>query len=277
MKATGLLPAFMLAGLLSAGSALAEESPPARERPPETLMLRGGGFFQSQINYLARLDSQNGPVGTFVDFENMLGVPNCTTVFRGDGLLRFSDCHAVGGMWYGNKLTGTNTLDLPVQWGDITFPTNAQIDTEVIMNQYKMFYQYSVIHNYEGEIAAQFGVNVLSEKITLTRRTTGESRTFDGTYPIPFFGVYAQYNFISGVPGLSAYSDVQTVYVNYHDTQTAGWMDFLLGLEFRAFKNFAIGAAYNRFVLNASSQKENSTISVNQNWNGLLAYGSLYF
>lgn len=53
-------------------------------------------------------------------------------------------------------------------------------------------------------------------------------------------------------------------------------MDFLLGLEFRVFRNIAIGAAYNRFALNASSQKDNSTISVNQNWNGLLAYGSLY-
>jgi hypothetical protein len=53
--------------------------------------------------------------------------------------------------------------------------------------------------------------------------------------------------------------------------------DFLIGLEYRLFRNVALGAAYNRFGLGMEIKGDNTTLNLTTNWNGGMLYGALYF
>ena len=52
-------------------------------------------------------------------------------------------------------------------------------------------------------------------------------------------------------------------------------MEFYSSLEYRLFKPFALGAAYDRLVVNAGSNASNG-FSADMNWNLLYLYGTLY-
>ncbi len=52
-------------------------------------------------------------------------------------------------------------------------------------------------------------------------------------------------------------------------------MEFYAGLEYRLFKPFALGAAYDRLVISAESAASNG-FRADVNWNLLYLYGTLY-
>ena len=71
-----------------------------------------------------------------------------------------------------------------------------------------------------------------------------------------------------------------TIYCNSWPIQKAGnlegsMMEFYAGLEYRLFKPFALGAAYDRLVINAESAASNG-FRADVNWNLLYLYGTLY-
>jgi hypothetical protein len=88
------------------------------------------------------------------------------------------------------------------------------------------------------------------------------------------FGLYADYNF---TPRFSAFYNYQFFFINYEDKVKGGLQDFLIGLEYRLFRNFSLGAAYNRFGMAMEIKKENTTLNLSTNWNSGLLYGALYF
>lgn len=54
--------------------------------------------------------------------------------------------------------------------------------------------------------------------------------------------------------------------------------EFYLGLEYRLFKHFAVGAAYNRLDVKVDyAPNSGAGFSVYNDWNILYMFGSLYF
>ena len=246
---------------------------------PDTFMLRLGGYAVNSANTVMRLDSANGPVGAYIDFHDTLGGETRTTVFRADGLYRFNEHHAVGFAWYNVKFTGTRVLDKQIDWGGITYPISAQVDSKLKFDVYKLNYQYSVFHDEKAELGASFGFHImrLSAGISGTSSTgTGQAANEKVTAPLPVWGLFADYNF---TPRLSAYYNYQFFFINVDDKFKGGLQDFIFGLEYRLFRNIALGAAYNRFAL-AAEMKKNAdapSLKLNTNWNGGMLYGAVYF
>lgn len=241
---------------------------------PDTFMLRLGGYSIQNANTVMRLDAANAPIGAYIDFHDTLGGDTRTTVFRADGLYRFNEHHAIAFSWYDIKFTGSRSLSKDIVWGGVTYPVNSQVDTQLKFDVYKLNYQYSVFHDEKAELGASFGFHVMHVFAGIDAIGINESHSEAATAPLPVWGLYADYNF---TPRLSAYYNYQFFFINYEDKFKGGLQDFIFGLEYRLFRNVAVGAAYNRFALNADIKRDLSTLKINTNWNGGMLYGAVYF
>jgi len=266
LVAASAFAAFVLAGAVPAG---AEE-----ELLPDGFMLRAGGYRVQNADTILRLDANNAPVGTYIDFHDTLGGDNSATVFRLDGIYRFNDKHGLGFSYYALKFTGSRVLDQDIQWGDVTFPINARVDSEIKFDVYKLNYQYSLFHNNKVELGASFGLHIMKISAGINATGIGQSQSEAVTAPLPVFGLYADYNF---TPRFSAFYTYQWFFINYEDKIKGGLQDFLIGFEYRVFRNVALGIAYNRFALKVESKGDTTTLNVDTNWNGGMLYGALYF
>lgn len=266
LVAASAFAAFVLAGAVPAG---AEE-----ELLPDGFMLRAGGYRVQNADTILRLDANNAPVGTYIDFHDTLGGDNSATVFRLDGIYRFNDKHGLGFSYYALKFTGSRVLDQDIQWGDVTFPINARVDSEIKFDVYKLNYQYSLFHNNKVELGASFGLHIMKISASINGTNIAESQSEAVTAPLPVFGLYADYNF---TPRFSAFYTYQWFFINYEDKIKGGLQDFLIGFEYRVFRNVALGIAYNRFALKVESKGDTTTLNVDTNWNGGMLYGALYF
>jgi len=257
--------AFVLTGAVRAG---AEE-----ELLPDRFMLRLGGYHAQNADTVMRLDANNLPVGTYIDFHDTLGGDTSPTVFRMDGLYRFNDKHGLQFSWYALRFTGTRVLDRDIQWGDLTFPINATVNSELKFDTYKLSYQYSVYHNDKVELGASVGFHVMHISASINAGSSGNQGEAV-TAPLPVIGLFADYNF---TPRFSAFYNYQWFFINYQDKAKGGLQDFLFGLEYRVFRNVALGIAYNRFGMGLEVKGDAKTLNLNTNWNGGMLYGSVYF
>ena len=257
--------AFMLAGAVRVG---AEE-----DVLPDTFMLRLGGYHAANADTIMRLDANQLPVGTYIDFHDTLGGDTTTTVFRMDGLYRFNDKHGIGISWYALRFSGSTVLGQDIEWGGHPITAGVQVDSKLNFDVYKINYQYSVYHNDKVELGASVGLHIMriSAGITANGKSQGDEAV---TAPLPEIGLFADYKF---TPRFSAFYNYQWFFINYQDKVKGGLQDFLFGLEYRVIRNVALGVAYNRFAVNLKAQQDTTTLYLNTNWNGGMLYGALYF
>jgi len=264
--AASVVAMFMLVGAVTAG---AEE-----ENFPEKFMLRFGGYTVTNADTVARLDANSLPAGVYIGFADTLGGDTRANVGRLDGLYRFNDKHGIGLSWYALRFTGSKSLSRDITWNGVTYPVNAQVDSKLNFDVYKLNYQYSVYHNDKVELGASIGFHVMHVFMGITANNINHSEGQAVTAPLPVLGLFADYKF---TPRFSAFYNYQVFNINYQDKVSGGLQDFLFGLEYRLFRNFALGAAYNRFAMNMKAKGDNATLYLETKWNGGMLYGSVYF
>jgi hypothetical protein len=264
--AVSVVAVFMLAGAVRAG---AEE-----EQLPDRFGLRLGGYNIRSADTIMRLDAANAPVGAYIDFRDTLGGETRATVFRLDGLYRFNEHHGLGFSWYSIKFTGSRVLDRDIVWGDQTYPISTKVDSEIKFDVYKLNYQYSVYHNDKVELGASFGLHIMKTFAGISASGISQSQNESITAPLPVWGLFADYNF---TPRFSVYYNYQFFFIDYEDKVRGGLQDFIFGLEYRVFRNVALGAAYNRFSLNMELKQDKTTLNLNTSWNGGMLYAAVYF
>ena len=260
----------IITGLVAvAAPARAEE-----ERLPDRLMLRLGGYTVRNADVIVRLAAHDLPVGAYIDFHETLGGETKASVVRVDGLYRFNERHGLMLSTYALRFKGSKVLGEDIEWNGQLYPISTQVDSEIKFDVYKMSYQYSLFHTEEAELGATFGLHVMKVAVSLVAHDISQSGSQAVTAPLPVFGLSADYNF---TPRLSGYYNYQLFFINYHDKVKGGLQDFLLGLEYRLFRNVALGAAYNRFGLHGKAKGDRSTLYLDTNWNGGMLYGAVYF
>ncbi len=263
------ITAFMVIVLSGAVQAGAEE-----EMLPDGFGLRLGGYSIQNADTIVRLDAANAPLGTYIDFHDTLGGDTRSTVVRLDGFYRFNERHALGFSWYNVKFTGSRVLSTDIIWGDFTYPINTQVDSTLKFDVYKLNYQYSLYHNEKVELGAQIGFHVMRAFVGINASGINQAQSQAVTAPLPVWGIFADYKF---TPRFSIYYNYQVFFIDYEDKAKGGLQDTLFGVEYRLFRNFALGAAYNRFSLNMELKGDRATLFVDTGWNGAMLYGAVYF
>jgi hypothetical protein len=255
--------------LIGAAPVWAEE-----EQLSDRFMLRLGGYYVKNADTILRLDANNLPVGTYIDFHDTLGGDTTSTVFRADGLFRFNDKHALELSWYNLKFTGVRQLSKDIIWNNQTYTASTVVDSKIKFDIYKLNYQYSVYHSKDVELGGLIGFHVMRTFAGISASGVNEAQSQAVTAPLPVWGIFADYNF---TPRFSVYYNYQVFFIDYQDKARGGMQDTLFGLEYRLFRHFALGAAYNRFNLNMELKGDKATLNLDTGWNGGMLYGSLYF
>lgn len=268
-KRTTITVTILIAVMTVCSPAWAEGEP-----LPDRFMLRLGGYQVRGADTIVRLKENNQPGGTYIDFNETLGGETSATVFRLDGLYRFNERHGIGLGWYAFKFAGSKVLNKEIDWAGRIYPANTKVDSELKFGIYKVDYQYSLYHNDKAELGVSFGFNIMKISTSVVAQSINQSGSKSVSAPLPVWGLFADYKF---TPRFSAYYSYQFFFVNFQDKTKGGIQDFLFGLEYRLFRNIALGAAYNRLSLQLESKGDMATLNLDTNWNGGMLYGAVYF
>ena len=276
------LLAILALGLLCAGPSVVSAEETTTSEQTDKLMIRGGWayVFGATANV-----SVGGPVlgvGANVDLTSTLGVNSSTDAFRLDGLYRFNDRHAIGASWYRVGLSGDKSLNQDILIRDQTVKAGAGTQTSLSFNTYRLLYNYSFYRNDKVELAVSPGLYMMKTNFNFAAQgqISGPSGSSLGsatvineqlTLPLPSIGLVANYNI---TPKLQFQSRYDIFYLTVGD-YTGSMFEFYAGLEYRVFKHFALGAAFDRLT---AGLKGNGDIGFNVNFGYNLAYvyGTLY-
>ena len=252
---------------------------------PERFMVRGGAQFLFAIDLKYRFDGPFTAFGTTIDFDDDLDGDNTDEMFRADGLFRINPRHSIGFAWYDINLSGVNVIDQSFQIDDTTFAASATLDSKAELILYRLFYNYSFYHSQRTELFGSFGMYVGDLEFVVTGTgtiTRGGETPFVGTRrikedlfaPLPSIGFGTNYLIL---PKLAMHVRADVFWVKIGELEGA-MSELFIGLEYRLFKRFALGAAFDRVTINVEHKAGKSGgFDIDGAWNGGLVYGALYF
>jgi hypothetical protein len=257
------------------------EDAPATEEFHDRLMIRGGWAYVFGANIDATLPGPITGVGTSIDFTKTLGGQNSTDALRIDTLYRFNERHALGFSWYRVGLGGQRTLNEQIQIEDNIINAGASVNSSLDLNLYRLIYNYSFYRSAKAELAVSPGLYMANTKFALTAHgniTGSNNQAFNTTsvneqltVPLPSIGLVMNYNI---TPRLQFQSRSDFFYVKVSDYEGA-MFEFYAGLEYRLFKHFALGTAYDR--LDASLQDTSRDgFEFSLAYNLVYIYGTIY-
>lgn len=255
----------------------AEETSP--EAPfSDKLMIRGGWAYVFGATANA---SVAGPVlglGPAVDFTNTLGGRSSTDAFRIDGLYRFNERHAVGLSWYRIGLSGSKTVNQDIQIGDNVVSAGAATQTGLSFNTYRLIYNYSFYRSEKAEIGISPGLYVMKTNFNFAAQGTINGVTNNlalvneqVTLPLPSIGLVVNYDITKRLQFQSRYD---FFYLTVND-YSGNMFEIYAGLEYRLFKHFAMGAAYDRLIAGLRGDGDKG-FTINFGYNLAYIYATLY-
>jgi hypothetical protein len=258
--------------------------PPVPEKqssnPPLTdkLMVRGGWAYAFGVTANAAVSGPVLGLGTSLDFTNTLGGDTSTDAFRVDTLYRFNDRHAAGFSWYRIGLSGEKVLSREIQVGDNVYDAGATTQSGLSLNIFRLLYDYTFYRNDKVELAVSPGLYFMQTKFSFAGQGVvngipGNAANVNEqvTLPLPSIGLVGNYNI---TPKLQFQNRYDFFYLEIGD-YTGAMFEFYAGLEYRLFRHFAMGAAYDRLQAGLRGNGDQG-FNVNFSYNLAYVYGTLY-
>ena len=275
-----LLSACQALAMMYPTHSLAEDMAKDTSELPDRFMMRGGANFIWNADTNMRLSGERG-IGAIINYGDTLKGEETATVPRVDAYFRFNDKHSIGFTWYRVGRDGLNAIDRSIDFGNVTFPIGAAVQSSLNISLYELYYNYSFYHNEKVELAASAGFYITEISGSLTAVTTvgslinaGTKSASDLLAPLPQFGFLMRYYI---TPRLNTELRANIFYVNV-GSWTGSLADLYIGMEYRLFKHFGIGGAVNRLNVNVEGPVgETATFKVDNSWNTAFVYGSFYF
>jgi hypothetical protein len=241
-------------------------------------MIRGGWAYVFGATTTAAVAGPALGLGTQLDFTNTLGGRNSTDAFRIDTLYRFNERHAVGFSWYRVGLGGDKSITQQIQVGDNVINAGAQTQSSLSFNIFRLIYDYSFYRTDKVELAVSPGLYMMKTRFDFAASgtingTTGNTTVVNEeiTLPLPSIGLVANYNITPKLQFQSRYDFFYLHIGNY----TGAMFEFYAGLEYRLFKHFAMGAAFDRLQAGLRGDGDNG-FNVNFSYNLAYLYATIY-
>jgi len=267
----------MLKGIWLAALAVCMQPAVAEESggPWEKWSLSLGGF-ASTLGADVRIGTPG--VGADIDLDEALGMESSDTVFRIDAAYRFGSSrkHRWDFTWFDLSREATKTLTQDINVDGTTYPLGTTVDSEFDLAFYNVRYSYSFLQDDRVDLAGSVGLHVtdIGLKVhSLAQGTAGDNVTA----PLPLIGARLD---VALTEKWYARSSVEFLYLAFGDFK-GQISDVLISAEYRAWKNFAIGAGLNAVRMSLEAEAESSGVNfegdVNIDFAGLILYGKLMF
>jgi hypothetical protein len=253
-----------------------------QEKFPDRLKVYGG--YQHLFDFEGKYRFDGTDVNQ-VNFTKDLGGDRSDNMIVAGAIYRLNQNHAIGFSWYEVNLDGERILDEEVEINDKIFQVGGNVDSDIELSLYRLFYNWSFYRNGKTELKLSPGIYVADfEGVFIGSAVIdeddinpiGQSDNVDEdlSAPLPTIGLEMEYQIY---PRLKANFRTDFFYVDVGEVD--GYMaEFNIKLEYRVFKHFAVGAGAGHLLFDLEYKDGNPKgFATDFSWNRGLIYGALYF
>ncbi len=232
------------------------------------------GWMRSNNSFKAEAEGlDNDENGTYVDFEDSLGVSNHSTLLNGQ--LRFKFGHekkwSVFGQYFSNKATGEAVLTEDVEWDGDIFREGSVVGAGVKMDIWRIFlgrslfkserYDFGVgagLHNLDISLYIEGNVAVNGEDFEYRKDEVGDNQF------LPNIGAW--YHFSPARRWL-IHARVDWISANIGDYNGTLW-NGTVGVNFQAWRHVGFDLYWQYFNLNGGAEKDDWRGSLDLSYSG---------
>lgn len=235
-----------------------------------------GGFLISKYDSEIGLTDVDSGVGATIDPSQALGVDNEQSVLRLDGHYRFSKNHSLLYSWYSIQSEGNRTINEEIPWEPNPIPVGAKVDSSLNYDLYKVGYLWSFHNGEQVELGVGAGLHITQIRVELSAETTGtplQTESVNTTVPLPVVMFKLGYKI---TPDLKL-SYLSQVFAIEYEGIAGTYSDQAIGLEYRFWKNIALGLGVNSTNLAIKQETDGRRLSYNNRITGAMVFISGYF
>ena len=211
--------------------------------------LRFGAFSDSIDSNIIR-DSSAGIIGTDIDLENLLGLPDEETLLQFDAIYRIATYHRLELGYLETAKSGLTTLQVPVTFGDEQFAAGTTINSSFDTKILRIGYAYSLINDAQKELGIMGGLHFSRFNTQISAEATGQLVTSKAATPLPVIGLHGS---LALGQKASLGAIIQFFRMDY-DRYEGSLSYITLDLQRRFGDYFSIGVAYNYYAMNLDSR-----------------------
>jgi len=254
----------------------------AEETEPDKFRFAIGGY--AVVKYQSNISLTDPDLGAGISLnpQDTLGMDFETTVLRIEGYYRFHPKHALTYSWYSIDSTGSKTINKEINWvgpggENIVIPVGANVVSSLEYDIFKVGYLWSFHHTDKIELGFGAGLHVTRLKMDMDASLTNPPRqspqNVNTTIPLPVFSLVLQYTV---TPKFHWYLKSEAFVMKF-DNWTGSYRDATLGMEYRFWRNVALGAGLSSNSLEIEEDDPNYRLNFDNSISGGLLYLATYF
>lgn len=254
----------------------------AEEAKPDKFRFAFGGYALTRFDSTISLTEPNLGAGISISPQDTLGLDIENQVLRIEGYYRFHPKHALTYSWYSISSEGNKTIEQEFEWVDeggttIVVPLGAQVVSKLDYDIFKVGYLWSFHHTDKVEMGVGAGLHItrlgLALDASVTNPPTSGIENVDTTIPLPVVSFVLKYNIN---PKWHWYLKTEAFALKF-DKWSGSYRDTTFGLEYRAWKNVALGAGLSANALEVEEEDPKAELRFTNNISGGLLYVAAYF
>jgi len=187
MPGLGASGCMLLAAVAHAEDVSLPEHPMMTDR-----FFLGAGIVYAQSNVTANLNTGRVGLGTFVDFENDLGLKKYSPIGQFAFRMHLTERWVLEAEYFSLDRDGEKEISRSIDWGELSIPINAAVRGSTDMDDLRVSVGYSFFRRKDKEIGIGLGAHVMSLDAALTTRNLGSERASQSA-PLPVLTMYAQF------------------------------------------------------------------------------------
>jgi hypothetical protein len=161
---------------------------PAHPALNDRFMFMLGGYYPS-TSTAARLDANTG-VGVVVDFEDALDLEDSKLVLESEFLWRINERWRLDTNYFSLNRSSSRVLQEEINWGDVTFPIGADVDSQFKISDLRAAVGYSFFRRRDKELGIGIGIHATKFEASI-ESTSGAAEATDVSAPLPVVNFYA--------------------------------------------------------------------------------------
>jgi len=225
------------------------------------------GAFVPKTSTSAQLDSTTLGAGANIDFEQALGITTQKTVPDIFARFRFTDRWRVEAEYFQLNRRGDQATQNQIQWGDVTFPVNTQIQSKFNFSDIRISGGYSFFRTADKELGVGFGFHMAGYDVTLNSAASG-TESEKVLAPLPVLSGYGQFALTEQWAVGVRLDRFAMTYDKYNGNITSIGVD----LNYQPFRHVGFGLAYRSLNIALKVTGDQLTGKFAQTFQGPLLY-----